>query len=144
MKSVFESFAEKAEKDISKIFFLYDGNYFSYESIKSKKVIDFANEKDKKANEMSINVTDSNKGTMETNSKEETMKNNFNEREENIRPAKLISVEIMNDITYYNIVFYYDGDSDTIQVEKNEKMIDIIRRYTEEKKNISYKIIFSL
>ena len=134
MKSVFESFAEKAEKDISKIFFLYDGNYFSYESIKSKKVIDFANEKDKKANEMSINVTDSNKGTMETNSKEETMKNNFNEGEENIRPAKLISIEIMNDITYYNIVFYYDGDPYTIQVEKNEKMIDIIRRYTEEKK----------
>ena len=36
MKDIFKKYAKEAKKDISKIFFLYDGNYFSYKSIKKK------------------------------------------------------------------------------------------------------------
>ena len=117
----------------SKILFHYNKNYYSSKSIKDIKVTDFANEKDKKANGMSISVTELNEETKVIDSKEQTM--NYGE-------VKLISIKIEDSITYYNIVFNYDGSFETLKVENNKKMIDIVRRYAEEKNLDPIKLVF--
>ena len=125
MQKIFKNYVKQAKKDYSQIYFFYTGNYYSYYTIGNKTVNEFANIIDKKANGMSITVTDS-----EEESKEE-LNEEPKENPKDIKEVKIITINIENTPeVYYNIVFHYEGSSATLKVEENEKMKDIIWRYT--------------
>ena len=106
MQKIFKDYAKEAKKDYSQIYFLYTGNYYSYYTIGNKTVNEFANDIDKKANGMSITVTDS---------EEESEEN-----PKDIKEVKIITINIENTPeVYYNIVFHYEGSSSTLKVEES-------------------------
>ena len=70
MKKIFEDYANKAKKNYSQILFIYMANFYTNYNIGNKTVNEFADEKDKISNNMSIIVVD-----LEEEKEEEKMKN---------------------------------------------------------------------
>ena len=58
MKKIFKEYAKKANKNLAHIYFNHKGNYYSYYTIGNKTVIEFADDIDKKSNNISITVID--------------------------------------------------------------------------------------
>ena len=129
MQKIFKEYAKEAKKDYSHIYFLYKGNYYSYYSIGNKTVNEFANDIDKKANGMSITVTDSEEESKEVLNEE--LNKESEENSKDIKGVRITTINIENaPKVYYNIVFNYEAGSTTIKAEGKEKMKDIVLRYT--------------
>ena len=134
MKHLFQKYALKSSKILSRIYFNYNEDIYSYYNIGEKTVNDIASEDDKKAFGLSITVNDSN----------DIYASNDNNSEQD-----QIAIQIIDMESFYTIIFYYEGIEKRFNYKGDEKMKIVLKEFSKDKeinidiKSSSYYFLYS-